>query len=161
MRHLKVTGVTRVLQAETENTAMNTAEAATGAAGAEATTTDAAMNAAGENAAAGDTTEEAAAAMRGRACARVYGPGNRVSSAGAGSKQTASRAQRKRRIQSDEPKEHIDQEKLDGLAKIATTEELHCVRRRDCQQRGVVPARSRDECVQEAAAPRGGDDMAD
>ena len=86
-------------------------------------------------------------AERGRAFARVYGPGNRVGSASAGSRQAANRAQRKRRIQSDELKEHIHREKLDGLAQTATTEELHCVQRRYCQQRGVVPARSRDEYV--------------
>ena len=63
--------------------------------------------------------------------------------------------------QDDELKEHIHQEKLEELEQTATTEELHCIQRRYHQQRGVVPARSRDEYVQEAAAPRGGDDMAD
>ena len=100
-------------------------------------------------------------AERGRACARVYRPGNRAGSAGAGSRQAASRAQRKRRIQSGELKEHIHQEKLEELEQTATTEELQCVQRRYCQQRSVVPARSRDGYVEEAAAPRGGDDMAD
>ena len=102
-------------------------------------------------------------AERGRACAQAYRPGDRVGSAGAGSRQANSRAKRKRRIQSDELKEHIHREKLDGLAQTATTEleELHCAQHRYCQQRGVVPARSRDEYVEETATPRGGDDMAD
>jgi hypothetical protein len=56
------------------------------------------MNAAGENAAAGDATEEDAAVMRGRAGARVCRSGYRPGSAGAGSRQATSRAQRKRRM---------------------------------------------------------------
>ena len=52
-------------------------------------------------------------------------------------------------------------ERLEGLEQNVTTEESHCQHRRYHQQRGVVPARSRDEYVQEAATPRGGDDMAD
>ena len=96
-------------------------------------------------------------AERGRACARVYRLGSR---AGAGSRQAASMAQRGRRIQIGELKEHVHQEKLGELEQTATTEELHCVRRGYCQQRSVVPARSIDGYVEEAAAPRGGDDMA-
>ena len=95
-------------------------------------------------------------AERGRTThAAIHRTRDRAGSAGADSRQATNRVQKKRRIQDDELKEHIHQEKLDGLAQTATTEELHCVQRRYCQQRGVVPARSRDEYVQEAAAPRG------
>ena len=98
-------------------------------------------------------------AERGRTThAAVHRTRSRAGSAGADSRQATSRVQKKRRIQDDELKEHIHQEKLE---QTATTEELHCVQRRYHQQRGVVPARSRDGYVQEAATPRGGDDMAD
>ena len=64
-------------------------------------------------------------------------------------------------MQDDELEKHIHLEKLKGLEQTVTTEELHCLQRRYHQQRGVVPVRSRDGYVQEAATPRGGDDMAD
>ena len=101
-------------------------------------------------------------AERGRAThASLHRTRSRAGSAGADSRQATSRMQKKRRIQDDELKEHIHQEKLEELEQTATTEELHCVQRRYHQQRGVVPAGDRDEYVQETAAPRGGDDMAD
>ena len=68
---------------------------------------------------------------------------------------------KKRRVQDDELEEHIHQEKLKELKQTVTTEELHCQQRRYHQQKGVVPARSRDGYVEEAAAPRGGDDTVD
>ena len=49
--------------------------------------------------------------------------------------------------QDDELKRRIHLEKLKELEQTATTEELHCVRRRYHQQKSVVPARSRDEHV--------------
>ena len=53
-------------------------------------------------------------------------------------------------------------EELKELEQIVTPKELlHCLQRRYHRQKGVVPARSRDEYVQKAATPRGGDDMAD
>jgi hypothetical protein len=110
-------------------------------------------------AAGGDATAELA--ERGRACVRVCRPSSRVGSAGAGSRQATSRAQRKRRMQSAELKGYIHQEKLEELGQTTTIEELHCVQRRYCQQRCVVPAKSKDGYVEETAAPRGGDDMAD
>ena len=64
-------------------------------------------------------------------------------------------------MRDDELEKRIHLEKLKGLEQNVTTEELHCQQRRYHQQKGVVPARSRDEYVQEAATPRGGDDMAD
>ena len=54
--------------------------------------------------------------------------------------------------------DHIHLEKLKGPGQTVTPEELHCLQRRYHQQKRVVPARSRDEYVQEAATPRGGDD---
>ena len=69
--------------------------------------------------------------------------------------------QRKRQIRDDEQRKHIRLEKFKELVQTVTTEEPHCLQRKYHQQKGVVPARSRDECVQEAATPRGGDDMAD
>jgi len=118
-------------------------------------------------AAAADITELAedeagGPAERGRTThAAVHRTRSGAGSAGADSRQATSRMQKKRRIQDDELKEHIHQEKLEELEQTATTEELHCVQRRYHQQRGVVPAGDRDEYVQETAAPRGGDDMAD
>jgi hypothetical protein len=68
---------------------------------------------------------------------------------------------KKRRIRDDEQREHAHLERREELEQNTTPEELHCAQRRCHQQRGVVPAKSRNEHVQEAAAPRGGDDMAD
>ena len=87
--------------------AVNTAEAAMVAADAEAIAADAAMDAAREDAAAGDAADRDAPAMRGRTGARVCRSGCRAGSAVAGSRQAASRAQMKRRIQSDRLREHI------------------------------------------------------
>ena len=98
---------------------------------------------------------------RGRTGVRMCEPGHRAGSAGADSRQATSRMRRKRRVQDDELEEHMHQEELRELGQTVTTEELHCQQRRYHQQRGVVPARSRDGYVEEAAAPRGGDDMAD
>ena len=86
---------------------------------------------------------------------------SRAGSAGADSRQATSRVQKKRRIQDDKLEKRIHLEKLKELEQTVTTEELHCQQRRCHQQKGVVPARSRDEYVEEAATPRGGDDMAD
>ena len=93
--------------------------------------------------------------------AAVHRARDRAGSAGADSRQATSRVQKKRRIQDDKLEKRIHLEKLKGLEQTVTTEELHCQQRRYHQQKGVVPARSRDEYVQEAATPRGGDDMAD
>ena len=57
--------------------------------------------------------------------------------------------------------ERIHLEKLMELGQVGTTEASQCQQRRRHQQKGVVPAGSRDAYMQEAAAPRGGDDMAD
>ena len=88
-------------------------------------------------------------AERGRACVRVCRPSSRVGSAGAGSRQATNRAQKKRRMQSDELKGYIHQEKLEEPEQTTTTGELHCVQRRYYQQRSVVPAKSRDGYVAE------------
>ena len=88
-------------------------------------------------------------------------PGDKAGSAGAGNNQATSRAQREKRLQSDELREHIRREKLDELEQIVATREQHCVQRRYHQHKGVVPARSRNRYAEETAVPRGGDDMAD
>ena len=109
-----------------------------------------------------DAAEEPA--DRGRSThTAVHRASGRAGSAGADSRQATSRVQRKRRMQDDKLEKHIYLEKLkpEGLEQIVTPEELHCLQRRYHQQKGVVPARSRDEYVQEAATPRGGDDMVD
>ena len=79
--------------------------------------------AAGEDSTAGPTG-------RGRACARVYKPGDRAGSAGASSRHATSKAQRKRRLQSGELKEHMRQAKMDELEQTVATKELHSVQRR-------------------------------
>ena len=86
---------------------------------------------------------------------------DRAGSAGADSRQTASRVQRKRQIRDDEQRRHIRLEKFKELEQTVATEEPHCLQRRYHQQKAVVFARSKDDYVQEAATPRGGDDMAD
>ena len=77
----------------------------------------------------------------------------RAGSAGVDSRQATSRVQRKRRMQDDELKKcsHTSGEAQGAGAgsQAATIEELHCVQRRYHRQKGVVPARSRDEHVQE------------
>ena len=88
-------------------------------------------------------------------------PGHRAGSSGADSRQATSRMKRKRRMQEDKTEKHTHLEKLKELQQTVTTEESQCQQRRCHQQKGVVPARSRDEYVEEAATPRGGDDMAD
>ena len=70
---------------------------------------------------------------------------DRAGSTGADSRQTASRVQRKRQIRDDEQRKHIRPEKFKELEQTVTTEGPHCLQRRYHQQRGVVPARSRDE----------------
>ena len=81
---------------------------------------------------------------RGRTGVRMCEPGHRAGSAGADSRQATSRMRKKRRVQDDELEEHMHQEKLKELEQTVTTEELHCQQRRYHQQKGVVPARSRD-----------------
>ena len=70
-----------------------------------------------------------------------------------------------RQVQEEERRqsEHMRLEKLRKLGQVGTTEAYasQCQQRRHHQQKGVVPAESRDVYMQEAATPRGGDDMAD
>ena len=98
---------------------------------------------------------------RGRSTHTVSSAGARAGSAGADNRQATNRVQRKRRVADDELEKRIQLESLKGLEQNVTTEELNCQQRRHHQQKGVVPARSRDGYVHEAAAPRGGNDMAD
>ena len=130
----------------------------------EAAAAGAAIDAAAENATAGDAAEENAAAVRGRAQARLtHKSGDKAGSVDAGCTQATSRVQRKHQIQEERRRrsEHIRLEKLRELGQVGTTESSQCQQRRHHQQKSVVPAGSRDVYMQEAAAPWGGDDMAD
>jgi hypothetical protein len=109
----------------------------------------------------GGTSGEDAAASRGRTGVRMCEPGHRAGSSGAGSRQAASRMKRKRQMQEDRTEKHVRLEKPEELQQTVTAEESRYQQRRSHQQEGVVPARIRDEHMEEAATPRGGDDMAD
>ena len=109
----------------------------------------------------GGTSGEGAAAARGRTGVRMCEPGHRAGSSGADSRQATSRMKRKRRMQEDKTEKRIHLEKPEELQQTVTTEESRYQQRRCHQQEGVVPARIRDEYVEEAATPRSGDDMAD
>jgi hypothetical protein len=109
----------------------------------------------------GGTSGEDAATARGRTAVRMCEPGHRAGSSGAGSRQATSRMKRKRRMQENKTEKRIHLEKPEELQQTVTTEESRYQQRRCHQQEGVVPARIRDEYVEEAATPRSGDDMAD
>ena len=107
-------------------------------------------------------------AGRGKAQTRLtHKSGGRTGSVNAGCRQAASRAQRKRQIQSDELKEHVHQEKLamGKLEQTATTEELHCVQRRYTANKGVWYLQGAEMDMwrrqQHQGVHGGGDDMAD
>jgi hypothetical protein len=122
---------------------------------------DAAIDAAEENAAAGDAAEGNAAAVRGRAQARLtHKSGDRAGIVNAGCRQATSRVWRKHQIQEERRRrsEHVRLERLRERGQVGTTEASQCQQRRHHQQKGVVPAGSRDVYIQEAAAPRGDDD---
>ena len=109
----------------------------------------------------GGTSGEDAATARGRTAVRMCEPGHRAGSSGADSRQATSRMKRKRRMQENKTEKRIHLEKPEELQQTVTTEESRYQQRRCHQQEGVVPARIRDEYVEEAATPRSGDDMAD
>ena len=100
-------------------------------------------------------------AYRGRTVHAAHNASGRAGSVGVDSRQVTSRVQRKRQMWDDELEKRIHLEKLKELEQAVTTEELHCRQRRYHQQKDVVPARSKDEYMQEVATPWGGDDMAD
>ena len=102
--------------------------------------------------------------MRGRAQVRLaHKSGDRAGSVNAGCRQATSRVRRKHQMQEERRRrsEHVRLEKLRELGQVGTAEASQCQQRRPHQQKGVVPAESRDVYMEEATAPRGGDDVAD